>query len=245
MGRHEEAIAEAKYAQKLDPLSLVVNLSMGARFYFARQYEQAILQLQKTLELEPNFIRGHAWLWQVYDQAGIPEKALKEFHTELSLSGAPKERLSALRATYAKSGAMGVRRQRLLWFQEEAKRRSVSPVIFAQKYALLGETEQAITWLQRAYEERSSGLVWLQSDPTLDSLHSDPRFQSLPAADELSGVGPLSRPLPLSRPELVQPEAAVPCYSVLRHQPAYCDLRCGSGYEFPLIGGAAMLASSH
>jgi tetratricopeptide (TPR) repeat protein len=79
--RLDQSFTEVKRAQQLDPLSLIINASVGWQYYQARQYDQAIEQYRKTLELDPNFVTGHLWLGQVYEQKAMFEEALKEFQT--------------------------------------------------------------------------------------------------------------------------------------------------------------------
>ena len=136
-GRTSEAISEAIRAQELEPASLSTTMNVGWQFYFARQYEQAMLGCKKTLDLDPRFIQA---LW-------------------------------ALGRTYAQ-GTL----EDLKW---SSKDRCVSPYWIALVYAGLGNNEAAFEWLEKAYLERSGGMVWLASEPQWDNVRSDPRFQDL------------------------------------------------------------------
>lgn len=71
MGRPNEALAEIGLPQEMDPLSLVINCDVGIRYYFARQYDQAINQYLKTLEMDPNLLIAHIWLARAYEQKGM------------------------------------------------------------------------------------------------------------------------------------------------------------------------------
>ncbi|MFQ5926898.1 MAG: tetratricopeptide repeat protein, partial [Terriglobia bacterium] len=179
MGRHEEAIAEAKRAQELDPLSLIINTSVGWTFYFARQYDQAIEQYRKTLEMDPNFVETRFGLRYAYLRKGMYDEAIAEWQREMKLLGRPEEKVAALGDTYAESGMRGVWQWRLENLKQAAKRRYVNPFLLAEIYTLLGEKDRAFEWLEKAYEEHAGFMYEFKEDPTFDPLRSDPRFQAL------------------------------------------------------------------
>jgi serine/threonine protein kinase/Flp pilus assembly protein TadD len=179
MGRHDEAIARAKRAQELDPLSLVINTMVGRTFYFARQYDQAIEQFRKTLELDPNFALAQHFLGQAYEQKGMYDEAFAVFQKGITLSGGRSQMVAFLGHAYAVSGKRGEALKTLDELKELSKRRYVGPYNVALVYAGLGEKDQAFEWLQKGYEERSSELLWLAVIPGFDSLRSDPRFADL------------------------------------------------------------------
>jgi tetratricopeptide (TPR) repeat protein len=87
MGRHEEAIAEMKRALELDPLSLATNFSFGYILYLARENDQAIAQLQKTLEMYKSLPVAHSYLGRVYVQKRMFAEAIEEFQSAPTLSG--------------------------------------------------------------------------------------------------------------------------------------------------------------
>jgi tetratricopeptide (TPR) repeat protein len=177
MGRTEESLAEIKRAQELDPVSLSINTSLGWRLYFARQYDQAIEQYRKTLEMDSNFGRAHFNLGQAYEQKGMYEEAIAEFHKAFNFS---RDRaVAALGHAYAMSGKRREARKVLEELEELSKRRYISPYGIALIYTGLGERDQAFAWLQRACEDHSFGLNHLKVEPSLDSLRSDLRFRDL------------------------------------------------------------------
>lgn len=71
VGRHEEAILETQSAAELDPLSLIINSSYGRAYYYARQYDRAIEQFRKTIELDPSFSRAHPYLGWTYEGGNV------------------------------------------------------------------------------------------------------------------------------------------------------------------------------
>jgi tetratricopeptide (TPR) repeat protein len=179
MGRHDEAVLEAKRAQELDPLSLIINTWLGRRFYLARQYDRAIEQCRKTIDMDPSFLPAHLHLGLGYEQKKMYKEAIAEFQTAISLSDGSPIYVAAVGHAYATEGRKSEALKVLDQLKELSKRRYVSAYWIAQIYAALGEKEQAFEWLRKAYEERSVWMVYLKVDPGLDPLRSDPRFQEL------------------------------------------------------------------
>ena len=179
MGRLDEAIAEEKRAQELDPLSLNINTIVARRFYDARQYDQAIEQCQKTLEMDPNFAQAHFTLGQAYEQKARYEEAIAALKKATTLSPGNPFNVSALGHVYAVSGQKSEAMKILDQLKELSRRRYISPHEIAIIYAGLGEKDQAFAWLEKAYADRSWRLPFLKVEPRFDSLRSDPRFTDL------------------------------------------------------------------
>jgi TolB-like protein/Flp pilus assembly protein TadD len=179
MGRHDEAIAEIKRAQQLDPLSLIINAVVGLRFRSARRYDEAIEQLRKTLEMDPNFAMAHFLLGGVYKQKGQYESAIAEYQKGRSASGGSVHLLAALGRAYAAAGKRRKALKILGELKELSKRRYVSASFVASIYVALGEKDQALEWLEKGYRDRDAAMVGLNWVPTFDPLRSDPRFEDL------------------------------------------------------------------
>ena len=179
MGRPKEALAEIQLARELDPLSLVINCDVGIRFYFAREYDLAIEQYQKTLEMEPDFPIAHIWLGRAYEQKGMYQEAVSAYQKQVFILSGDGKRAADLGHVYTASGFTGVLHQQLNELKQLSTQRYVAPLDIASIYARLGEHEQAFAWLEKAYQERFSLLPWLKLDPRFDSLHSDSRFVAL------------------------------------------------------------------
>ncbi len=175
LGRLDEARAELKKAQDLDPLSLRINTSVGQQLYFSRQYDAAIHQLRKTLDLDPNFAPAQRALEVAYAQNGMYKEAVAERQRVLTLSGSP-DLAATIAEDYKKSGYPGVLRG---WLEGLKALSYVSPYTLAEIYARLDDKEEAISWLERAYSDRDSKLTYLKVEPAFDQLRSDPRFQKL------------------------------------------------------------------
>ncbi|MGI8897035.1 MAG: protein kinase domain-containing protein [Pyrinomonadaceae bacterium] len=179
LGRTDEAFVEASRAQEIDPLSLIAHTSAGYPFYFSRQYDRSIEQVRKALALDPNFPVGRAKLARNFVQQGKYEEAIAEYKVAISMMGRTSQHLGELGYAYALSG----QRAEALKLLEELKELSVgqyvSPLDFVFIYTSLGDKEQALEYLEKAYQERSTWLMWIKVDPRFDPLRSDPRFADL------------------------------------------------------------------
>lgn len=176
--RFDEAIAEAKKTQELEPLSLIASSHLGWILYLAGQNDLAIEQCTRILELDPNFFPARRYLGLAYEQKGMYQKAIAEFQKSVQLSGSPLM-LALLGHAYAVSGKTAEARKVLGDLHELQNRRYVSPYTVAAIYAALGEKDQAFKWLEKAYEERDVWLINLKVDPVFSRLGSDKRFSDL------------------------------------------------------------------
>lgn len=181
LGRHKEALTEARRAQELEPLSLIIDAHVGWTLYYARQYDQAIEQCRKTLDMDPNFYPAHLYLGRAYLGKGRYEEAVSEFEKARGLAGQEKASSVELGYAYAAKGRGGDALEELHQMEELWKRTNlpVYPYHMGLTYAGLGNKEQALEWLKEAYRQRYAWLIMLREEPRLDGLRSDPRFQDL------------------------------------------------------------------
>ena len=179
MTRFEQADGEIRITQALDPLSAYNDVAGGWTLYCARKYEQAAQQCQKALELEPNFDSSHACLGYTLLGRGAYPQAIAEFQKALDLSGGDNVRAVWLARAYAQWGDQTNARRILAALQEQSKTKYIPPYFFATVYAALGETGQALDWLEKAYSEHDLYLAWIKFDPALDPLRADARFRDL------------------------------------------------------------------
>jgi serine/threonine-protein kinase len=177
MGRHEEALAEIKQAQELDPYSLVISRDVGRHYYLARQYEQAIAQCRNALELEPNSAGAHRLLGLALAKKEMFTESIWALQRAVALSPSSNNQ-AVLGYTYALSGRRE-EAQQILRMLDNLKEEQVSPFWIATIYAGLSDRDEAIALLEKAYQERSTPLVYLKVYPILDNLRSDPRFDDL------------------------------------------------------------------
>jgi TolB-like protein/Tfp pilus assembly protein PilF len=179
MVRMQEAITEARRAQTLDPVSLPVQSNLSNVLFHARRYDQAIGQSLKALEMDPNYARSHEDLGRAYEQKGMYGRAIAAFQKAVALSKRGTGYVASLAHAYAlarkRSEALSLLRE----LKETAKTKYVSPYALALACAGLGKIDEAFDWLEQAYQERSFALPFLNVNPRLASLHSDPRFHDL------------------------------------------------------------------
>lgn len=179
LGRHTEAIAEAQRAYALDPLSLASSRDLAAAYYRARQYDQAIAQCQKMLDLDPQaYVKLRDVLELVYEQLGRYDEAVAERVKAWTVLG-QAEKAAALRAAYDRSGWKGYLQKTADSLIERAMLGEVGSFNLAKVYARLEDKSRTFEWLEKAYAERSTGIVSIKSDPAFDWLRADPRFQYL------------------------------------------------------------------
>ncbi|MGH9644328.1 MAG: TPR end-of-group domain-containing protein, partial [Terriglobales bacterium] len=179
MGRTQDSFEQIYRARELDPLSISINFSLGWRLYLARQYDRAIEQLRNTLEMDPSYELPHLVAGQAYEQKGQFDLAIAELRKAVDLSHGTPMMLSALAHAYARAGNQAEAKQILSQMNVAAKTQYLSPYYFAIVYIGLGDNDTAMDWLEKAFEDRSNGLVFLQVEPELDGLRSNPRFEAL------------------------------------------------------------------
>ena len=179
MGRQVEAIANMKKSQELDPLSLIINDAIGWANYMARRYDEALEQLLQTVELDPNYPVTCWILGAAHRTSGRYELAISEGEKAVKLSGGSPLMRAALAHSYGKAGKAKEALQILDELTELAKCKYVASYFFAGIYIGLGESDRALEYLEKSYEEHSHWLIYLHIDPGMDDLRNDPRFQDL------------------------------------------------------------------
>jgi TolB-like protein/Flp pilus assembly protein TadD len=179
LGRFEECLAETARAHALDPGYLVVSVDVGLRLYEARRYSEAVAPIQKVLVFNPDFAVGRRALGQVYEANGMYPEAIAELRKAVELSHDSPLYVAALGHACAVSGDRIGARQALQKLDRLATRGYISSYPRALICAGLGENNRAMEWLERAFQEHSSGMSKLKVDPRLDPLRGDPRFTDL------------------------------------------------------------------
>jgi DNA-binding winged helix-turn-helix (wHTH) protein/TolB-like protein len=179
MGHYPEAVAEAQRALEDDPLSLIIGSNAGWTLCLAGKCDQGIETLKKTIEIDPSFPRTHFRLGRAYEQKQTYEMAISELEQAVNLSGGDAYYKGSLGHVYAMSGKTNQARRVLKDLEERSRQQYVPAYAIALIYAGLGDKDHAISWLQKAYEDRSTSMVFLKVDPELGSLHSDPRFEQI------------------------------------------------------------------
>jgi DNA-binding winged helix-turn-helix (wHTH) protein/TolB-like protein len=180
IGHIDEAIAEAKRCEEINPVSPFVSLNLADMLSLSRRYDEAIAQYQKTLELDPYYPGVRFSLSGAYLEKGMNEQAFGEVNKGLELCGCDKETSLILGYLYARTGKR-VQAETILnrLKKEMAKENQHDTMGMAYLYAALGDKDRAFDWLDQAFDERNSSLIWINQEVRLDDLRSDPRFASL------------------------------------------------------------------
>ncbi len=179
LGKFDDSFQQIKKARELEPLSISINASFGWRLYLAREYDRSIAQLRDTLEMDPTYVWAHLTLGQAYQQKGEFKLAIEQLQQAVELSHSSPLTISALAHAYALSGNHAEALKLLAQLEGDSKKMYVSPFYVAIVYLGLGKNEVAMNWLEKAYADRSNGLVFLKVEPELDPLRTNPRFITL------------------------------------------------------------------
>jgi TolB-like protein/DNA-binding winged helix-turn-helix (wHTH) protein/Flp pilus assembly protein TadD len=177
IGKRNRALSELKIAESLDPLSLIIMADIADALCVAHQYDEAIKQSQKTLEMDPNFAVGHYELGQALAQKHMYDEAIAEFKRAISISGHSGAADSNLGYAYAASGQ---REEAIKIINDLESRYHDSQSVdadIALIYVGLGERGEAMMRLNKAYESRFKASILLR--PAFDALRSDAKFQNL------------------------------------------------------------------
>ncbi len=178
IGREDEAEAEFRRGIQVDPLSPLITTDLNVVFVVRHQYDLSIEQSRKAMELDPNFFLPHYTTGLAAMLKGDSALAIAELRKAMALTDDPWI-AGTLGLAYGRSGDKAQARKMLEDLQQRAKKRHVTPYWISLGYMGLGEKEEALRWLEKAYEERSAWMLFIKVDPTLDPLRSEPRFQAI------------------------------------------------------------------
>jgi TolB-like protein/DNA-binding winged helix-turn-helix (wHTH) protein/Tfp pilus assembly protein PilF len=178
-GRFEEALRESERARQLDPLSLIIASDNAAILLYSRQYDRAISQFNAVREMDPDFPRS-ALISAAYVQKGMFAEA--QTIVEKKFAAGSSWQLASLAYIYGRTGKRAPAERELRKLLDMNP--PVDPIVIVPAYIGMGNNDQALAWLEKAYAAHSNGLTALKVDPVYDPLRSEPRFQSI-----LRGVG--------------------------------------------------------
>jgi len=179
MGRVEESVAEERIAVELDPLSAALNARLGLKLCGRGDYDRALEQFEKALELDPNFVWAHTLLAQIYALKGMSAESLAACETaaslfwDASISGALRSLILAMAGETEKAKTI------LNELKTRPTRNFYAIILIAETCSVLGEKHEAFQFLETAYQIRASLLIYIAVIPALDSIRSDPRFADL------------------------------------------------------------------
>jgi TolB-like protein/DNA-binding winged helix-turn-helix (wHTH) protein/Flp pilus assembly protein TadD len=177
MGRRAEALAEIRQIDQLDYGFSAAHTETGV-YYELQDFPSLIEASKRGLLLDRNDAIFHFRLGVGYEGTGKLEDAISEYQEALALSGG-SESVIALAHAYSVTGKKAKANKILRGLERRLKQTSASPYTMATLYAGLGENDKAFDFLEESYAQKSYEILSLKSDLSLDSLHPDPRFQSL------------------------------------------------------------------
>jgi TolB-like protein/DNA-binding winged helix-turn-helix (wHTH) protein/Flp pilus assembly protein TadD len=177
LGRNDAAVAEIQKAESLDPLSLIISADLAEELLVAHRFNEAIEQSRKTVNLDPFFGLAHFVLGQALTQQHLYKEAIAELQKAIELSPGNTAVKANLAYAYAVSGMKGEAVKMLNDLKNRSSHAFSNAPEIAVIYVGLGQKDQAMAWLEKAYVERFNPAVLMR--PCFDPLRSDPRFQDL------------------------------------------------------------------
>jgi serine/threonine-protein kinase len=176
-GRFDEALAQIRLANELDPSAEILIRDTGRILYYAGRYDEAIARCQAALEMNAGFYPAILTLGDIYLLQQRYDKAQASYQQALKLAPGMAQAQASLAHTFAAAGRPEEARRIL--DELLAGKKPVLAFDLAIIYAGLGETDQAIRHLEQAYEERFYRLIFLGVNPLFNRLRNDPRFADL------------------------------------------------------------------
>lgn len=175
IGHDAEALSEIMKAQELDPLSPVINTTVGERLFYMRRYDEAIAQLQRTLETAPNFDAAHFVLGLCFEQKGMLQESITELQKVSGSSAINRGAVASLAHAYAAAGQQQKARKVL---RDLLAEKDSAPFLIAIVYEGLGEKERVVEWLTKLRDQGNEYRMLLRLDPRLDDIREDPQFRA-------------------------------------------------------------------
>jgi tetratricopeptide (TPR) repeat protein len=176
-GQTAEGITELRTAENLDPLAPILTADLADALCIARLYDDSLQQSRKALELHPNFAVAHYQLGQTFVQMHRYDEAIAEFRTAITLAGDNTTFDSNLAHVYAVAGRREDAMKILRDLEGRQTAQSPTAASIALIYVGLGDNDQAMAWLEKAYQARFNPSILLR--PAFDPIRADPRFQDL------------------------------------------------------------------
>jgi tetratricopeptide (TPR) repeat protein len=179
MGRFDESLVHLRRAESIHPVSLIIKTDIARYFYFTRNYDAAIEQSNKIIELDPNFAWGYGFLWVSYKEKGMLGESV-EYHMKAeSMFGRSPAEMEARRAAFARAGWKGYWEEWLAQSDAPPVRPYIQAIEKAIIYNELGNEEKTLEFLEKSFERREHWLLYVKFAPQFDNLQTNPRFQQL------------------------------------------------------------------
>jgi TolB-like protein/DNA-binding winged helix-turn-helix (wHTH) protein/Tfp pilus assembly protein PilF len=177
LGRPQEALVEMRKAESLDPLSLIINADLAEFLLLTHSYDESVEQGLKIIEMDSTFAIGHKQLGDAYLLKHMNKEAIVELQKAVELSGRSPICIADLARAYVASGKMNEAMKLLSDLEKSSNTSFTNAPHISMIYASMGDNDQAMHWLERAYEERFNPSILLRSG--FDPLRADPRFEEL------------------------------------------------------------------
>jgi len=175
-GRLPEAKQAMQRALELDPYSLIITADLGQLYYFSHDYDQAIEYCNRALAMDDEFQLARMYLVDIYLMKGMEQEAFETLARHHHL-----DQKSSWRSTFKSSGWRGILNEQLntLIDPKDSLALEKQPLAAAKIYAAMGNGEQALRYLEKAFDQHVFWLPAINVDPYYDSLRQHPRFQNI------------------------------------------------------------------
>jgi TolB-like protein/Flp pilus assembly protein TadD len=179
LGRFDEAARKQEMAIKLDPLSPIMIEGRGYLRLLLREYDEAIRVYSETVTSDPSFYKSYTSMGRIYVQKGMYAKGIELLHKGLTMAGEVPSIFGALGQAYGLSGQRSEANRMLRRLTEMAASRAVPCTCFALVHLGMGDTDAALTWLERGVQRHEASVITLKVHPVYDSLRGESRFEAL------------------------------------------------------------------
>ena len=177
--RMEESLAAFDRALELDPYSLIIRSTRANQLWFMNRNEEAQAELTLCLAADPDYLPAFYNQYYIFKHEQEYDSAVAAFLRTLEIEGEPPESLTDLRAAYNEGGFDAFCRRLIDVVSPDSSSIHIDPVEIATWYVQLGQTEEALEWIEKAYEERSVLVTRLRVFPLLAPIRDEPRFQEI------------------------------------------------------------------
>ncbi len=184
-GRHRQAVENIKNAIRLEPRSAIIHTAASMIYFHSRNFPDALIQADAALEIDNGFVPAYKMLRVIHGAMGNYEASLDAYHKERQFSGNPQENDPHWLMISAQVEAYGNHREKAL---EHLQTSLAAPTVknnvkaygfeFAAAYALLGETDKAMEWLDLSRKSDTPNLVLIRVDARFDKIREDERFKN-------------------------------------------------------------------
>jgi TolB-like protein/DNA-binding winged helix-turn-helix (wHTH) protein/Flp pilus assembly protein TadD len=178
-GKTREALEEGQRSLDLDPVSPACHAFIAQTYYFAGDYDKTADEARRILEVRPQFLNAQYWLGSAYTQKKMYPEAIEQFRMGRQLSGDAPVMVMAYGYAQAMSGDRAAALATLRGLEDQSRRHYVSPIYFVGIYLGLGDKKNALKFLNQAFEERNDRMMYMNVEPMVNPLRSDPAFQDL------------------------------------------------------------------